>query len=354
MDHMWFLVMSSCWFSFLIHYALIIWIVVYCKRRRIHWIEFHEQTWCPLFFREVMTNCMQGYWCLFGLPYFIGSPAQTAANIIHQCQRNITIKSNYLHKYRLNMLDLCSGGSGPIPVIAAQLMDTICEMNIVLTDLFPRCDQWSSIASRNNNIKYSIASIDATEVDMNEIIALHLDGKVDSKVQDIYLCTMFDSMHHFEAQQLVSILADVIECNHEFMAIEIAYGGSIFHSILSVFITVMLTPLFVMYVVKCYLIERNELNVWKKIFKACLTVITVPIWITMLANDRIVSNGRCYTERELLNITESAARKVNKDYFDYKWECWTQNANMIFPCGLICPITVLYGYPEKYGYQKTL
>ena len=83
-----------------------------------------------------------------------------------------------------------------------------------------------------------------------------------------------------------------------------------------------------------------------------MLVLTLPIWITMLVHDAVISNARCYSERELLQLAELAETAVNRDKGKdceplYEWKCWTQSANMLFPFGLLLTVTVLFGRPRQ-------
>eukprot|EP00483_Globobulimina_turgida_P004979 UN04989 len=135
------IILLSCFILLL--YSAIIWFITFLKQDRIHWVECHEETWCPLLFREIIRNSIQLFWCVFGLTNVFGSPAQTVASIIYEVQQKHV--DNNIGQHKLTILDLCSGSGGPITIITEQLnkhMDT----TTIVTDLFPPLTKWKLLS----------------------------------------------------------------------------------------------------------------------------------------------------------------------------------------------------------------
>lgn len=63
------------------------------------------------------------------------------------------------------VLDLCAGAGGPAGVLAQELGGGAAPPRFVLTDLFPRLDDWAELARVHPDvIRYEAASVDATAI----------------------------------------------------------------------------------------------------------------------------------------------------------------------------------------------
>ena len=110
-----------------------------------------------------------------------------------------------------------------------------------------------------------------------------------------------------------------------------------------------------------FVYDDNDSNLISKIIKCILIIVTSPIWVACFIHDAIISNARCYTKDELLEMAQIATKgsvatkwkkmKANggniKKIKEYEWKCWRQNSDMVFPLNYLAPITVLLGVPKR-------
>src|SRR5262249_25285944 len=125
-----------------------------------------------------------------------------------------------------SLIDLCSGGTGPILKIQQQLESKEnYSVQITLTDKFPNIEafQQANTASRNS-IKYIETSVDATDV------PAHLRG----------FRTLFTSFHHFEADTARKILLDAVHKKEGIGVFEFTERS------FPAFISIFLSPIFVL------------------------------------------------------------------------------------------------------------
>lgn len=148
--------------------------------RRVHLFEFTDLPWYPQTFRRIQTDYLQ-------FAATRGSGQKSLVPLITKAmqQANTT-----------QIVDLCSGGSGPWVQLQEQLAQAGWPVTIKLTDRYPNPDsvqRWSG-ASREG-IEYLSEPVDATNVPP------HLTG----------MRTLFEGFHHFGPDQARSILRDAAE-----------------------------------------------------------------------------------------------------------------------------------------------
>ena len=326
-------------------YAIGIWLICAITGNRIHFIEISDQDWCPQLFRQCIRNSLHYGWVFFDLSDYFGSPASTLSKIM----------TPYFNQLNCNLIiDLCSGSGGPTPNIHSILNQTR-TVQTILTDLFPQISIWKYQCSKTKHLSFASNSVNAASVQLSTI------PEISAKDQDeVHFRTLFGSFHHFRPNLAISILANAMECNDAFIMSEaILRRQSIFDFIQWPFQLIILCPLFIIYMIFNYLYvyDTKEITLKQKLIKCILIMITAPIWVAIIMHDAIISTARCYTEKELIELSESAKAKLkqklsNKDQDriqkidDYEWKCWRQNSDMIFPLGHAAPITVLLGVPK--------
>ena len=256
---------------------------------RIHFFEIHDQAWCPESVRHGVRDALYTAWKLFfwrnALPH------------IHDLIKKS--KTPYL-------LDLCSGGGGPMPLIAQHLEEKSPGFSISLSDLFPY-KQWENPLSKSNNIQYISEPIDATDVP---------PGLAGCR-------TLFESFHHFRPEQAVGILSDAVQSKQPIAIFEFQ-RPSIWHAISHRPI------LFVPFSGWLHLFHTPF--TWGKLF---FTII--PIIPLVLILDGIISVKRTYSTAELKEVAEKAGD------VDFRWEI-RQSRNLNH--GLM---TCLIGWPDPKG-----
>ena len=93
------------------------------------------------------------------------------------------------------IVDLCSGGGGPVRAIHESLLAAGLQVHIILTDKFPNIAAFSRLAARHpEGISYRPDSVDATDVP-RELAGLR---------------TVFNAFHHFDPQAARSVLESAV------------------------------------------------------------------------------------------------------------------------------------------------
>ncbi len=210
-----FLCSCSTWFCSLLLYGVLIFLIVFFKGDRIHFIEIHEETWCPDFIRQFIQLNLQTGWTQPGMVGILAqrSPAQTVAKVIAK-QFSDAKKPSEKDEKNLFILDLCSGSGGPTPVIHSYLNESNLKTKTILTDLFPPVEKWKELPlfSETPNLSFCTSPVDATNIPP-KLWQKHKEGKT--------IRTLFGAFHHFTPSLAISILSDAILSNHSFVMCEI-------------------------------------------------------------------------------------------------------------------------------------
>lgn len=145
--------------------------------KRIHFIEIHEQPWCPVTIREGSMDCLR-----------------VLATVGQQFKNTAPLIVNVLGRVETNrIIDLCSGGGGPWPTLANRI-NRQKPCRVTLTDLFPT-DAIAEQLAEHPRIDVHLASVDAMQV------PAELTG----------LRTLFTALHHFTPEQAQGLLRDAVE-----------------------------------------------------------------------------------------------------------------------------------------------
>lgn len=154
--------------------------------RRMHLIEIHEQSWCPVSVRNGATDCLN----------LIANVGQQYRNVLPLIRHALSVTQSQ------RVIDLCSGGGGPWFTLARQLEKTSdLPLQILLTDRYPSETAIAltkgQLAKRNGagHIEYLPTSVDVTQVPPE------LTG----------LRTLFTAFHHFPPASAQSILQNAVD-----------------------------------------------------------------------------------------------------------------------------------------------
>src|SRR5262249_12692999 len=129
--------------------------------RRLHLFEFADQPWFP----EVLRNGGTAYLAtVYRLSRVL--PLRRAPNVSTALRQDEPSE----------ILDLCSGSGGPMPLIIEELVKLGYNVRATLTDLYPHPKSGS-----NPRITWSVEPVDATRVPSN-LVGVR---------------TMFSALHHF-------------------------------------------------------------------------------------------------------------------------------------------------------------
>ncbi len=142
---------------------------------RIQSFELHEQPWLPATLRTALTEWLRVLW-EYSRAEVVIAPLLETAIVLSGAER---------------IVDLCSGSSGPVIRIQAELARREIRIPVVLTDKFPDREAFSALnANSRGSVSACLDSIDATAVPEK------LSG----------LRTLFNSFHHFHPVDARAIL----------------------------------------------------------------------------------------------------------------------------------------------------
>lgn len=228
--------------------------------RRLHLLELEDQAWFPATVRDLATDYLQF--------------AQTATGmhkIMTPLIRQALAAGNTTH-----VVDLCSGGSGPVVAVIDNLRQSGIEATATLTDLFPNLPAFERAASESKGaIDYVSTAVDARAVPRE------LKG----------LRTLFNGFHHFRPVDATAILADAARANEPIAIFEFSRRS------VGTLIPILLMPLFV-WLSTPFMRPMT----WKRV----LFTYPIPAVPFTCLWDGIVSQLRAYTIDELEELGRSA------------------------------------------------
>lgn len=256
--------------------------------QRRQWLEIEDQSWCPAFLRDGMTDYLQHVVTVME-PYKCIAP---------RLQQSISAAKAEC------VVDLGSGGGGPWLSLHRTLMERREEkIPVLLTDRFPNEKAARKIEDAALEIRYAQISVDATRVPES------LTG----------FRTMFSSFHHFPPSQAQAILEDAVRQRQGIGIFELTSRQP------AQVLSMILVPLFVLLITP--FIRPFRLS--RLVFTYLLPLI--PVAATF---DGIVSCLRTYTTEELREMT------LSLEGSDYQWQIGQEK--LLKGPGAV---TYLIGYP---------
>lgn len=229
---------------------------------RLHLFEFNDQPWLP----SIIRNALTGYlYAAYRSTPFGGMFAERIATLLNLSGSN-------------RIVDLCSGGGGPIAIVNDELKKTGVAPHIVMTDLFP------NRSAGGGEIEYWTEPVDA------RVVPPRLTG----------MRTMFASFHHFEPQDAARILRSAYDrrCAIAVFEVTARTPAGILGAILIPFGVLLMTP------------GIRPLTVFQVVF-----TYLIPILPVMIFWDGLVSQLRTYSPQEMKAMTK------DMDGPGYEWEC---------------------------------
>lgn len=148
--------------------------------KRIHLFEFMDLSWYPPVFRRIQTDYLQ-------FVATLGAGHKHLIPLFKTAMQNAETKE---------IVDLCSGGTGPWVRLKEHFERAGLPVEINLTDKYPDPDsiqKWSGTSRQG--IRYLAEPVDAMNV------PAHLQG----------MRTLFEGFHHFKPEQAKAILQDAVE-----------------------------------------------------------------------------------------------------------------------------------------------
>ena len=237
---------------------------------RLHLFELEDQPWFP----DVIRNGGTDY-----LRYLL-----IATEVYKPCI--ILLSETLKQTGETRIVDLCSGGGGYAEQVCNELKkNTSDNISFTLTDKFPNIEAYRHLKNKTNGeLKFDTRSVDAASVPTD------LKG----------IRTMFSAVHHFQPEQVRSILQDAVDNN---APIAIFDGGDkSFFAILGVLIFhpiafLLFTPFF------------KPFKFSRLFFTYIIPLIPLyTIW------DGCVSIMRLYKPKDLLKIAKEVSPAT------YKWK----------------------------------
>lgn len=261
--------------------------------KRLHLFEFEDLPWFPASLRDMMTD-------LLGLTIEVGHLYHPVLPLLAKALQTTGDRS---------ILDLCSGGGGPVPGLRRRLAkDHGVAVEVQLSDFYPNLGAFQRIvASQESGLTFVPTPIDATQVPSE------LPG----------FRTMFSCLHHFQPAQAEAILRDAWLRGRGIGVFEVTDRSlaGLAQTFLGPLAVLALTPFI------------RPLH-WRRL---ALTY-AVPIVPALFMFDGIVSNLRTYTLDELRSMT----RPLQRD--NYRWEVG-QVRHALLPT----KVTYLLGLPQRTG-----
>jgi hypothetical protein len=259
---------------------------------RIHLFEFNDLSWYPNTFRRMQTDYLQ----------FATTLGAGHKNLVPLFQRALQ------HAGTMEILDLCSGGTGPWLRLQKHLDKAGLQVNIKLSDKYPNPEalqKWG--AGSQQGIAYLAEPVDALHV------PTHLKG----------MRTFFQGFHHFKPDQARAILQDAVEQKAAIGIFEASLPPLLGPLLLlmSPFVT------FFSYFVFTPFIKPRA---WWRFLWTYL----VPIVPLATCWDGVISLLRVYSVQELKALTASLADN------DYTWEIGVASTGTP-----VFAFTYLVGYP---------
>ncbi|MFP6655358.1 MAG: class I SAM-dependent methyltransferase [Myxococcota bacterium] len=235
---------------------------------RLHLFELEDQPWFPAIIRDAGTAFLE-------FASMRAKHGETIAPILSDALRRADSHQ---------IIDLCSGGSGPLPVALAVIKETRKDsVTAVLTDLYPNQNAFRKITEANPAITARSEPVDAMAVP-KEMTGTR---------------TLFNGFHHFRPEQARKILQNAVDEGAPIALFEfvqrhpLAMLGMLFAPLAALIVLPFLRPFRWGWIPLTYLIP------------------IIPLFIGW---DGFVSCLRCYNQNELRALTESASSA------HYEWQ----------------------------------
>jgi hypothetical protein len=260
--------------------------------KRLHLFEFTDLAWYPQTFRRMQTDYLQ-----FAATMGAG----------HQNLLPLLIKAMQ-HAHTTEIIDLCSGGSGPWIRLQEHLKQAGFTVKIKLTDKYPHPDAVKKWSETNlQGIEYLVEPVDAMQVPD------YLQG----------MRTFFEGFHHFKPAQARTILQDACEKKAAIGVFEASLKPPL--GLLILLVAPLMTLLGYLFITP-FIKPRT--------FSRFFWTYFIPIVPLATCWDGIISLLRVYSPQELQDLTDQI------DCGGYTWE--TGQASTGTP---LFVFTYLVGYP---------
>lgn len=257
---------------------------------RLHLFEIHDSSWVPAAWRDTLTDFM----AFFAVAFNVYRP------LLPELES---------HMHRLGtgrIVDLCSGGTGPVRTLLRLIRTADGRaISVLLTDKYPNLEAFKKAKEEAGGaVDYLDEPVDATDVPRD------IDG----------FRTLFGSFHHFRPEQARAILRDASGKGRGIAIFEYTERNFFIWAL-----PLLLTPAFVWLTMPFV----RPLT-WRHLLWTYLLPVVplIGMW------DGLVSCLRTYSPRELREMTGSCAAE------GYGWEI-----GRVRSFGA-CRVTYLFGFPR--------
>lgn len=165
--------------------------------RRLHLFELEDFAWLPTPIRD-------------GATAYLRFAAEATG---HARALAPTLAASLRRTGARRLVDLCSGGAGPVPALVDALASEGLEVEAVLTDRHPNAAALAAVARGSaGRIRFRSEPVDATRVPPS------LDGQR----------TLFNALHHFRPDDARRILGDAARARQPIAAFELVGRSPLF------------------------------------------------------------------------------------------------------------------------------
>ena len=256
---------------------------------RLQLVELEDLPWWPAVVRDLATDYLHFMDSRFALHRAV------VPVLAEAMQRTGTF----------HLVDLCSGGGGPMLNVVADLRSRGIAASAVLTDLYPNRSAFEHAAAGTGGaLGYEAAPVDA------QAVPRRLQG----------FRTIFNAFHHFPPAAATAVLRDAWEARQPIAVFEIPQRSVLLS------LPLLLTPLYVLAATPFIRPFRWRRLVWTYL----LPLVPLTCWW-----DGLVSQLRAYEPAELEALTVSLAS-------GYRWR-----AGRVPLAGTPGNLTYLLGLPES-------
>jgi hypothetical protein len=255
--------------------------------RRLHLFELEDQAWFPATIRDLATDYL----------HFMQN-----AGAMHRGMLPF-IEEALKGGGTTHIVDLCSGGTGPVPAIVQDLREQGIPVTATLTYLYPNARALEQAAAAcGGAIDFVARAVDARAVPQN-LLGLR---------------TLFNGFHHFRPADARAILRDAAAARQPIAIFEVSRRST------AMILPVLLVPLFVLLATPFMKPFK-----WKRLF---WTYVLPLVPLTCLW-DGMVSQLRAYTVPELREMAAGAGVMT-----------WRADDPHLFRSG--ARVTYLLGWPD--------
>jgi hypothetical protein len=229
---------------------------------RLHLFELEDQPWFPGVLRDLATDYLHFMEAAFSLHRPVVAPLAEALRAAGEDR----------------VVDLCSGGGGPVPALRGDLAAEGLAVTFILTDRFPNLPAFERVAAASGGgVTFVAGSVDAKAVPRD------LPG----------FRTMFNSFHHFSPADAVAVLRDAAASGRSIGVFEVPD-----RRLAMLLATLLLIPLMVAAATPFIRPFR-----WRRLFWTyALPLVPLTCWW-----DGVVSMLRAYTPEELSRLASQVA-----------------------------------------------